>query len=229
MSKMTPLQEALDALDRDLPRSGLSMAAQLEYDRLRPVWERGAPAEVLQSNRDAAAQPEPDSQPAGRAVQPSGATHTFRLHRGRLVFFGIFSVCFGAAIAAALASVVLHNATGDLKAWAAVGISLCAIWIGIRTPFLAVRISGGKMIIRNLFRTYTINGSEIRAITVLGTARGDALRQQTPEVLLINGRSIKLTGLDETMTGQAERDPCEDLDQIRALLGITAPLSIRHR
>jgi hypothetical protein len=201
------------------------MAAQLEYDRLKPVWERGVPAEVLQSYRDAAAQPEPDSQPTGRAVQQSEATHTFRLHRGRLIFFGIFFAGGGAAIAAALASVVLPNAPGDLKAWTAVGISLCGIWIGIRTPFLAVRISGGKMTIRNTYRTYTINGSEIRAITVLGTARGDALRQQTPEVLLTNGRSIKLTGLDETTTGEAERDPCEDLEQIRALLGITAPLS----
>jgi hypothetical protein len=37
MSKMTPLQEPLDALDQDLPRSGLSMATQLEYDRLKPL------------------------------------------------------------------------------------------------------------------------------------------------------------------------------------------------
>jgi hypothetical protein len=229
MSKMTPLQEALEALDRDLPRSGLSVAAQLEYDRLKPVWERGVPAEVLSSYRDAAAQPEPDSQPAGRTVEQSGATHTFRLHRGRFVFFGIFSAGFGAAGVAALGSVVLPNATGDLKAWAAVGVALWAIWIGIRMPFLAVRISGGKMTIRNLFRTCTINGSEIRAITVLGTARGDALIWLTPEVHLTDGRSIKLTGLDETMTGQTKRDPLEDLEQIRALLGITAPLSTRCR
>ena len=34
MAKMTPEQEASYALDWDLPRSDLSMAAQLEYDRL---------------------------------------------------------------------------------------------------------------------------------------------------------------------------------------------------
>jgi hypothetical protein len=48
MAKVTPLQQALDALDRDLPRSGLSKAAQLEYDRIKPVWEDGTPAEVQQ-------------------------------------------------------------------------------------------------------------------------------------------------------------------------------------
>jgi hypothetical protein len=41
MPEMTPEQEALHALDRDLPRSDLSMAAQLESDRLRAAWERG--------------------------------------------------------------------------------------------------------------------------------------------------------------------------------------------
>jgi hypothetical protein len=41
MTEMTPLQEALYALYQNVPRSELSMAAQLEYDRLRPAWERG--------------------------------------------------------------------------------------------------------------------------------------------------------------------------------------------
>jgi DivIVA domain-containing protein len=38
---MAPEQEALYALHWNVPRSELSMAAQLEYDRLRPAWERG--------------------------------------------------------------------------------------------------------------------------------------------------------------------------------------------
>ena len=41
MVKMIPEQEALYALHWNVPRSELSMAAQLEYDRLRPAWERG--------------------------------------------------------------------------------------------------------------------------------------------------------------------------------------------
>jgi hypothetical protein len=41
MTEVTPEQQALHALDRNLPRGDLSMAAQLEYDRLRPAWERG--------------------------------------------------------------------------------------------------------------------------------------------------------------------------------------------
>lgn len=38
---MAPEQEALYALHWNVPRSELSMAAQLEYDRLGPAWERG--------------------------------------------------------------------------------------------------------------------------------------------------------------------------------------------
>lgn len=40
MAKLTPEQEALYALEWNLPRSDLSMAAQLEYDRLKADWER---------------------------------------------------------------------------------------------------------------------------------------------------------------------------------------------
>ena len=38
---MAPEQEALYALHWNVPRSELSMAAQFEYDRLRPAWELG--------------------------------------------------------------------------------------------------------------------------------------------------------------------------------------------
>jgi hypothetical protein len=38
---MTPEQEVLYALQWNVPRSELSTAAQLEYDRLRPAWGRG--------------------------------------------------------------------------------------------------------------------------------------------------------------------------------------------
>lgn len=38
---MAPEQEALYALHWNVPRSELSLAAQLEYDRRRPAWERG--------------------------------------------------------------------------------------------------------------------------------------------------------------------------------------------
>ena len=41
MMGMSPEQEALYALHWNVPRSELSMTAQLEYDRLRPAWERG--------------------------------------------------------------------------------------------------------------------------------------------------------------------------------------------
>jgi hypothetical protein len=53
LTKLTPEQEALYALDRNLQRSDLSMAAQLEYDRLKPAWDR---EEI--TGRNAAAGPE---------------------------------------------------------------------------------------------------------------------------------------------------------------------------
>ena len=40
MTEVTPELQALYALDRKLPRGDLPMAAQLEYDRLRPAWEQ---------------------------------------------------------------------------------------------------------------------------------------------------------------------------------------------
>ena len=45
MTEVTPEQQALYALARDLPRGDLPMAAQLEYDRLRPAEERGEVAD----------------------------------------------------------------------------------------------------------------------------------------------------------------------------------------
>jgi hypothetical protein len=41
MTEVTPERQALYALGRDLPRGDLPMAAQLEYDRLRPAGGRG--------------------------------------------------------------------------------------------------------------------------------------------------------------------------------------------
>jgi DivIVA domain-containing protein len=43
MTEMTPEQEALYALNRDLPRSSASRNAQHEYDQLKPSWERKHP------------------------------------------------------------------------------------------------------------------------------------------------------------------------------------------
>jgi hypothetical protein len=39
MTEVLPERQALSALGLDLPRGDLPMAAQLEYDRLRPAWE----------------------------------------------------------------------------------------------------------------------------------------------------------------------------------------------
>jgi hypothetical protein len=45
MTEVTPERQALYALGRDLRCGDLPVAAQLEYDRLRPAWERGEVAD----------------------------------------------------------------------------------------------------------------------------------------------------------------------------------------
>jgi hypothetical protein len=41
LAMLAPEREAFYALQWNVPRSELSKAGQLEYDRLRPAWERG--------------------------------------------------------------------------------------------------------------------------------------------------------------------------------------------
>ena len=45
MTEVTAERQASYPLGRDLSRGDLPMAAQLEYDRLRPAWERGEVAD----------------------------------------------------------------------------------------------------------------------------------------------------------------------------------------
>ena len=88
MTELTPELEALYALHRNVPRSELSMAAQLEYDRLRAAWEQGEArpaAGELEATRLAwehEYSARHDSGPAiQHAVDRSGTTRTFRYRR----------------------------------------------------------------------------------------------------------------------------------------------------
>ena len=59
MAKRTPEQEALYVVQCNVPRSELSLAAQLEYDRFRPPQERG---EAWPADRQLAAARQPGRQ-----------------------------------------------------------------------------------------------------------------------------------------------------------------------
>ena len=75
MTEVTPELQALYALVRDLPRSDLPMAVQLEYDRLRPAWERGMMADwVPPRDLESALRPGIDEERRPAVVRPSRIT-----------------------------------------------------------------------------------------------------------------------------------------------------------
>ena len=79
VTALSPEQEALCALHWNVPRRELSIAAQLEYDRLRPAWERGEvwPAvEDLEAARLAWEQEPAGTPPARSATSLPGLTAT---------------------------------------------------------------------------------------------------------------------------------------------------------
>jgi hypothetical protein len=121
---MAPEQEALYALQWNVPRSELSVAAQLEYDRLVPAWERGevrpAAGELeaarLTWEQDTARQARQQEGlwdvwerkraeklaaretglAWGHTVDRSGTIHTFRFQRGLLIPGAIMALAFAA-------------------------------------------------------------------------------------------------------------------------------------
>ncbi len=69
MTELTPELEALYALHRNVPRSELSMGAQLEYDRLRAAWERGEARPAAGALEGGPARLGARADPAAEAVQ----------------------------------------------------------------------------------------------------------------------------------------------------------------
>jgi hypothetical protein len=216
VSDLTPEQEALYALGWDRPRSGLSPAAQVEYDRLKLAWEQDA------AQRTAA------GLARRHRVDPSGATHTFRYRRGFHLVLGIVVAVFGVVLlvgqAAALAyphsSWAQGNSTGDYIWFAAAGLLL--VWVGIRLLRVGVQISSGKMTIRGYFATRTVNASEIRAITVQPRDEQGGPRWK-PRVELSSGKSLWIGSFD---CGSA-REPLNPelaatVQELRVLLGVGA-------
>jgi DivIVA domain-containing protein len=243
MTELTPELEALYALHRNVPRSELSMAAQLEYDRLRPAWERGdarPAAGELEAARLAWEQeyrPKHDTGPAIRyAVDRSGTAHTFRYRRGFHLFWGTPVVVIGVGLLVGLAAALAYPssswARGDGGAgtsgniWMA-ALGLLLIWLGIRLLRVGVlQVSAGKMRVRGYFRTRAVEASEVRAITLLPKDVGgerSCLRWRA-RVTLTGGKGFWIDGFDG---GRAEKKPPNPevtaaLDEVRALLGVRA-------
>ena len=103
-------------------------------------------------------------------------------------------------------------------------MGLLFTWLGIRMVRVGVQISAEKIAIRGYFRSRTVNGSEIRAITLRPKDNGEGQLRWIPQVELTSGKSFSIASFD---CGPARKPPKPDLaatiEEVRALLGVKAP------
>jgi PH (Pleckstrin Homology) domain-containing protein len=227
MAKLTPEQEALYALDKGLPRRDLPVAAQREYDRLKPGWEERKAAEAqaweesmaaearARTQAEARARVERALRPApGHKVNQAGTVHTCSPGRGGQIFAMIFlTVCFVLIVALSPWGFAPAGASvGSIEAKIAViGISaaLFASFV-IRFLRMGVKVSDGTVTIRNFWRTRTVHVGEIRKITVESVSAGPTgERRSVPRASLTDGSSIRMNGLQ-----------AGDLGEFEAILGL---------
>ena len=134
MAKLTPDQEALYAAQWNVPRSELSLAAQLEYDRLRPPQERGearpadgqlAAARLSWEGETAAGQGPAGVPAAGQAI-PSARWDRFAaatIILGVLTgFYGTIPAAFGLFNTDSVATAAHFSDIQDVIACTAFGI-----------------------------------------------------------------------------------------------------------
>ena len=160
-----------------------------------------------------------------RMVDTPGVTHTFCYHRGRHRVLGILGAAFGAALLALLVG-ILATTPSQLSVWGQVlmtGGGFALVWLGIRQFRVGIQISGETLIIRNEWRTYTVNTCEVRAITLQPKRIGEGPDHWMPRVDLTSGNSVWITNLD---CGRSDRPPRSEpaaiLDEVRTLLGIAS-------
>jgi len=162
-------------------------------------------------------------------MTPEQRTHTFvRRPRGRL-FTGIFWVATGVIAAAAVAAQP-YNGVLFRTLWA-VGWVLFAGY-GIRIALMRVQVCGGQLIVRNPFRTRTVNASEVRRITWKRRRSQNIIYSSSstgwwaPRVHLTGGGSILLAAL----WSQGLVPPRElgtTVEEILSLLGVHVPVQER--
>jgi len=121
VSDLTPEQEAWYALGWNLPRSELSAAAQLEYDRFKPDWEHDA--KLRQEAIWAKV----------HKVDQTGTIHKFCFHPHRQVIIGVMIAAFGAAILAAAVALGLFDFSQTGLWWEIcfVAMGLFCVWAAI--------------------------------------------------------------------------------------------------
>ncbi len=208
MAEMTPEQEALYALNWNVPRSELPMAAQLEYDRLRPAWEQG-------EARPAAGQPEaarlawerrhppeahepPDPRPVARRamtseVKPSVITIPSMRGRERTIWLTGFCVVAAAVVPFAQPTPQWARHAPIVAVYLAVVAAVAALplcW-GWRT---GVRFDDHGLTIRYFFGIRRIGWHEVSRFADGRTAGlGEGAGQVwTLEVVRRNGRVLKV-------------------------------------
>lgn len=75
--------------------------------------------------------------------------------------------------------------------------------------------------IRNTFRTYAIDASSIRAVTVKEHSSGDGIAHWFPWVELTSGRGVWICGIDCGNAGKTPRpERVAVVDDIQVLLGV---------
>src|SRR6516165_2714634 len=119
------------------------------------------PSRTVRPRRCATSAPKERS--AMAEMTPEQETHTFQASTGRQLFGGIVIVA---------TCVILAVVTG-VQSWISIwcrivfvlGCILFAL-LGIRCARFRVQVRGSQLIIRNYFRTRTVNASEVRRITL---------------------------------------------------------------
>jgi len=220
---LTPVEEAKYALDHQVSRSGLSADAQTEYDRLVaegngiPTQKREyVPLELRGGIR--------------HTVSTSG-DHIFRSAQQGNIVAGVFIVLGGAGLIAVMIAMLQDGtitgnpwAPGNLAALTALILGvLAAMGVGVRLPFMRVRVRGQAVTITNPARTYRVNTADIARITVeQKSAGGDAAARWLPRAYMADGRQIWLAGIN---CGPASKDPDPKLvlilDELKALAGLS--------
>jgi hypothetical protein len=158
-----------------------------------------------------------------RAVDAPRTTYTFCFHRGRHLILGILAAALGAACLAVLVG-TLATAPSQLSMWDQIlfaGGGLALIWLGVRQFRVGIQISDEKLIIRNEWRSYTVNVSEVRAITLQPKSIGQGPDHWMPRVDLAGGKNVWITNFD---SGRSDRQPKAEqaatLNEVRALLRV---------
>jgi hypothetical protein len=233
---MAPEQEALYGLHWNVPRSELSMAAQLEYDRLRPAWERGEArpaAGELEAARLAWEQeypPEHDSQMASRhAVEWSepGARKIaapyprWEAVLGMLVAFLPWALLAKPRDNPTLLPLGQH--VPDLVALLT-GTAVF-IWGCCRAWRMGLRLDDYGVTIRNFFRIYQFSWAEVRCFAdgwVHEASEGRGADFWALDVVLHDGRVVTARC---TMSKKARPKTLTAIQQAAARYAIPATLT----